>query len=33
MSFMHNLQPWIFDESPWEIKFVEGTTPKGKTGS
>jgi catechol 2,3-dioxygenase-like lactoylglutathione lyase family enzyme len=30
MSFMHNLQPWIFDETPWEIKFVEGATPKGK---
>ncbi len=32
MSFMHNLQPWIFDETPWEIKYVEGTTPKGKSG-
>jgi catechol 2,3-dioxygenase-like lactoylglutathione lyase family enzyme len=30
MSFMHNLQPWIFDETAWEIKFVEGATPKGK---
>lgn len=30
MSFMHNLQPWIFDESPWEVRYVEGTTPKRK---
>jgi catechol 2,3-dioxygenase-like lactoylglutathione lyase family enzyme len=32
MSFMHNLQPWIFDETPWEINYVEGTTPTGKVG-
>jgi hypothetical protein len=30
MSFMHNLQPWIFDETAWEIKFVEGATPMGQ---
>ena len=28
MSFMHNLQPWIFDEAPWEVSYFEGTTPK-----
>lgn len=28
MSFMHNLQPWIFDEAPWEVGYVEGATPK-----
>ncbi|WP_114955062.1 VOC family protein [Sphingosinicella terrae] len=27
MSFMHNLQPWIFDEAPWEMGYVEGSTP------
>lgn len=27
MSFMHNLQDWIFDEAPWEVDFVEGRTP------
>jgi catechol 2,3-dioxygenase-like lactoylglutathione lyase family enzyme len=27
MSFMHNLQPWIFDEAPWEVGYVEGHTP------
>lgn len=27
MSFMHNLQPWIFDEAPWEVGYVEGSTP------
>lgn len=30
MSFMHNLQPWIFDEQPWEVAYVEGITPKKK---
>jgi catechol 2,3-dioxygenase-like lactoylglutathione lyase family enzyme len=30
MSFMHNIQPWILDETAWEINFVEGATPKGK---
>jgi len=30
MSFMHNLQPWIFDEAPWEVGYVEGTTPARK---
>jgi catechol 2,3-dioxygenase-like lactoylglutathione lyase family enzyme len=29
MSFMHNLQPWIFDEAPWDVAYVEGWTPKG----
>ena len=27
MSFMHNLQPWIFDEAPWEVAYAEGATP------
>jgi catechol 2,3-dioxygenase-like lactoylglutathione lyase family enzyme len=27
MSFMHNLQPWIFDEAPWEVGYLEGATP------
>lgn len=27
MSFMHNLQPWILDEAPWEVGYVEGSTP------
>jgi catechol 2,3-dioxygenase-like lactoylglutathione lyase family enzyme len=27
MSFMHNLQPWIFDEAPWEVAYVDGSTP------
>ncbi len=27
MSFMHNLQPWIFDEAPWEVGYVAGSTP------
>lgn len=27
MSFMHNLQPWLMDESPWEVRYVDGTTP------
>jgi hypothetical protein len=27
---MHNLQPWVFDESPWEVVFVEGRAPKAK---
>lgn len=30
MSFMHNLQPWIFDEAPWEVGYVEGRTPARK---
>lgn len=30
MSFMHNLQPWIFDEAPWEVGYVDGSTPKQK---
>lgn len=30
MSFMHNLQPWIFDEAPWEVGYVEGSTPAKK---
>lgn len=30
MSFMHNLQPWIFDEAPWEIGYVAGSTPAKK---
>lgn len=30
MSFMHNLQPWIFDEAPWEVDYAPGTTPAGK---
>lgn len=28
MSFMHNLQPWIFDEAPWEVGYVAGSTPE-----
>lgn len=27
MSFMHNLQPWIIDDVPWDVEFVEGFTP------
>lgn len=27
MSFMHNLQPWIFDEAAWDTGFVKGFTP------
>lgn len=27
MTFMHNLQPWIFDEAPWVVGYVEGSTP------
>ena len=27
MSFMHNLQPWILDEAPWEVGYVAGSTP------
>lgn len=27
MSFMHNLQPWILDEAPWDVSYVEGSTP------
>jgi len=30
MSFMHNLQPWIFDEAPWEVGYAEGSTPAKK---
>jgi catechol 2,3-dioxygenase-like lactoylglutathione lyase family enzyme len=30
MSFMHNLQPWIFDEAPWQVAFADGTTPAPK---
>lgn len=30
MSFMHNLQPWIFDEAPWEVGYVDGHTPEKK---
>ncbi|MFZ2997661.1 VOC family protein [Sphingobium sp.] len=30
MSFMHNLQPWLLDESPWEVSYVEGATPTKK---
>ena len=30
MSFMHNLQPWIFDESPWDVGYAAGITPSGK---
>ncbi|EZP71143.1 Glyoxalase/bleomycin resistance protein/dioxygenase [Sphingomonas paucimobilis] len=27
MSFMHNLQPWILEEVPWEVDFVQGYAP------
>ena len=30
MSFMHNLQPWILDEAPWEVGYVDGSTPEKK---
>lgn len=30
MSFMHNLQPWILDEAPWEVGYVAGSTPEAK---
>ena len=30
MSFMHNLQPWILDEQPWDVGYVEGSTPAMK---
>ena len=30
MTFMHNLQPWIFDEAPWEVGYVSGSTPAAK---
>jgi len=30
MTFMHNLQPWILDEAPWEVGYVEGSTPAKK---
>jgi catechol 2,3-dioxygenase-like lactoylglutathione lyase family enzyme len=30
MTFMHNLQPWIFDEAPWQVAYVEGATPTPK---
>lgn len=30
MSFMHNLQPWIFDEAPWQVGYVAGSTPMAK---
>lgn len=30
MSFMHNLQPWIFDEAPWEVAYADGSTPARK---
>ena len=30
MTFMHNLQPWILDEAPWDVGFAEGTTPVKK---
>lgn len=30
MSFMHNLQPWLLDETPWEVAYVEGATPPKK---
>lgn len=30
MSFMHNLQPWILDDQPWDTGFLEGHTPLGK---
>lgn len=30
MSFMHNLQPWILDEAPWEVGYVDGSTPTPK---
>ena len=32
MSFMHNLQPWILDEAPWDTGFVEGATPEFANG-
>lgn len=32
MSFMHNLQPWIFDEAPWDVGYVDGHTPEKKAG-
>jgi catechol 2,3-dioxygenase-like lactoylglutathione lyase family enzyme len=31
MSFMHNLQPWIFDEAPWDVSYTEGSTPLAKS--
>jgi len=30
MSFMHNLQPWIFDEAPWVVNYALGSTPAVK---
>ncbi|WP_158280243.1 VOC family protein [Azospirillum sp. TSH100] len=30
MTFMHNLQPWIFDEAPWDVSYVDGVTPARK---
>lgn len=33
MSFMHNLQPWIFDEAPWEVEFAKDVTPGEIRGS
>lgn len=33
MSFMHNLQPWIFDTVPWQVGYVEGSTPPPRARS
>lgn len=30
MSFMHNIQPWIMDEAPWDVGYVAGSTPAKK---
>ena len=30
MTFMHNLQPWVFDEAPWDVSYLEGATPAPK---
>lgn len=32
MSFMHNIQPWIFDEAGWEVDYIEGYAPEPKDG-
>jgi len=33
MVFMHNLQPWILNDQPWDVGFVSGSTPEGHSSN